>query len=62
MLWHHNLHAAHIWLQHLRNLYGAVCLKVILQEGNQHTRRSHNGVIQSMGKIFVFVLILYTNL
>ena len=42
----HDLQAAHIRLQHFGDGHGAVGLQMVLQEGDQHTRRCHAGVIQ----------------
>ena len=38
-------HPAHIWLEHFRDLYASVSLKVILQEGDQHPWRSDYGIV-----------------
>ena len=62
LLGNQNLGATHIRLEHLRDGDGAVCLEVVLEERDQHTRRSNNGVIQSMREVQLTVLTAYTNL
>ena len=54
----HNFQAAHVGLQHLGDGHGAIGLQMILQEGDQHTRRSHAGVVQGVGQIGLAVLAL----
>ena len=47
----HDLQAAHIRLQHFGDGHGAVGLQMVLQEGDQHTRRCHAGVVQGVGPV-----------
>ena len=54
----HNFQAAHVGLQHLGDGHGAIGLQMVLQEGDQHTRRSHAGVVQGVGQIGLAVLAL----
>ena len=55
---HHDLEAAHVGLQDLGDGDAAVGLQMVLQEGDQHTRRSHAGVVQGVGQIGLAVLAL----
>ena len=48
---HHDLEAAHVGLQDLGDGDAAVGLQMILEECDEHTRRSHAGVVQSGGQI-----------
>ena len=54
----HNLQAAHIRLQHFGDGHAAVSLQMVLQEGDQHTRRCHAGVVQGVGQVGFAVLAL----
>lgn len=38
--------SAHVHTKNFRNAYGSVCIQVVLQECDQHTRRSNYGVVQ----------------
>lgn len=51
--------AAHIRPQGLGDQHGAIGLKVVLQEGDQHPGRGHTGVVQGMAQLHpaVFVLV-----
>ena len=49
---------AHVGAQNFGDGHGAVGLQVILQEGDQHTRRGHAGVVQRVGQLGLAVLIL----
>ena len=53
-----NLGAAHVGPQDLGNLHGAVRLKVVFQEGDQHTGRCHAGVVQRVAELHLAVFIL----
>ena len=57
----HDLQAAHIRLQHFGDGHGAVGLQMVLQEGDQHTRRCHAGVVQGVGQIGLAVLALHAD-
>ena len=52
----HDLQPAHVRLQHFGNGHAAVGLQMVLQEGDQHTRRCHAGVVQGVGQIGLAVL------
>ena len=52
--------SAHVWLQCFRNIYASVCIQVVLQECDQHSRRSNYGVVQRMSEIFT-VFTVYTD-
>ena len=54
----HDLKAAHVGLQHLGDGDAAVGLQMVLEECDEHTRRSHAGVVQGMGQIGLAVLAL----
>ena len=54
----HDFQAAHVGLQDLGDGDRAVGLQVVLQEGDQHTRRCHAGIVQSVGQIGLAVLTL----
>ena len=54
----HDLQPAHVRLQHFGNGHAAVGLQMILQEGDQHTRRCHAGVVQGVGQIGLAILAL----
>ena len=54
----HDLQAAHIRLQHFGDGHAAVSLQMVLQEGDQHTRRCHAGVVQGVGQVGLAVLAL----
>ena len=43
--------SAHIGLQGFRDGHAAVGAKIVLQEGNQHARRSDHGIIQGVGEV-----------
>src|SRR5699024_7977930 len=62
LLGNQNLGTTHIRLEHLRDGDGAVCLEMVLEECDQHTRRSNNGVVQGMSQVQLTVLTTYTNL
>ena len=55
MVGHHDLQAAHVGLQHLGDGHAAVGLEVVLQEGDQHTRRRDAGVVQGVGQVALAV-------
>ena len=50
-----DLLAAHVRLQRLRNLDGAVSLQVVLEKCYQHTRRGDNGVVQCMSEVIALL-------
>ncbi len=52
---------AHVLPQHLGDIHRAICLQVILQEGNQHTRGCGNGIIECIGEVFLPLCILHAN-
>ena len=54
----HDLEAAHVGLQHLGDGDAAVGLQMVLEECDEHTRRSHAGVVQGVGQIGLAVLAL----
>ena len=54
----HDLQPAHVRLQHFGDGHTAVGLQMVLQEGDQHTRRCHTGVVQGVGQISLAVLAL----
>ena len=54
----HDLKAAHVGLQDFRDGDGTVSLQVVLEEGDQHTRRCHAGVVQGVGQVGLAVLAL----
>ena len=54
--------AAHVHPQRFRNGDRSVLAQVVLQEGNQHTGRSHAGVVQGMGQVLAAVSALYADL
>ena len=54
----HDFQAAHVRLQHFGNGHAAVGLQMVLQEGDQHTRRCHAGVVQGVCQIGLAVLAL----
>ena len=58
MLRHQLVLAAHVGAQDLGDGDGAVSLQVVLQEGDQHTRRGHAGVVQRVGQLGLAILIL----
>ena len=47
--------------KNFRNAYGSVCIQVVLQECDQHTRRSNYGVVQGMCQVFLSVLAVDTD-
>ena len=49
--------AAHIGLENLGNEHGAVRLKVVLEEGDEHSRRGDNGVVEGVGEIFAVLAV-----
>lgn len=53
--------AAHVGTKHLGDSHASVRLKMILKEGNEHTRRSDNGIVQRVRKIYLAVRALYTH-
>ena len=55
---HHDLEAAHVGLQDLGDGDAAVGLQMVLEECDEHTRRSHAGVVQSVGQIGLAILAL----
>ena len=55
---HHDLEAAHVGLQDLGDGDTAVGLQMVLEECDEHTRRSHAGVVQSVGQIGLAILAL----
>ena len=57
-----NFLAAHVRTKLLRNTYASICLEVILKESDQHTRRSNNCIVESMGKILFAVLTVHADL
>ena len=58
---HQALCAAHIRLQGLGHQYAAVCLQVVLQEGDEHSGGRHHRVVQGVGQV-VAVLALNADL
>ena len=54
----HDLQPAHVRLQHFGDGHAAVGLQVVLQEGDQHTRGCHAGVVQGVSQIGLAVLAL----
>ena len=52
--------STHIWLQCFRDIYTSVCIQVIFQEGNQHSRRRNYSIIQSMCEILT-IFTIYTD-
>ena len=42
----HDLQPAHVRLQHFGDGHAAIGLQMVLQEGDQHTRGCHAGVVQ----------------
>ena len=55
---HHDLEAAHVGLQDLGDGDTAIGLQMVLEECDEHTRRSHAGVVQSVGQIGLAILAL----
>ena len=55
------LFSAHVHTKNFRNAYGSVCIQVVLQECDQHTRRSNYGVVQGMCQVFLSVLAVDTD-
>ena len=55
---HHDLEAAHVGLQDLGDGDTAIGLQMVLEECDEHTRRSHAGVVQSVGQIGLTILAL----
>ena len=53
---HHDLEAAHVGLQDLGDGDAAVGLQMVLEECDEHTRRSHAGVVQGVGQIGLTIL------
>ena len=51
--------AAHVGTQHLGDGDGAIGLQVVFQEGNEHTGRSHTGVVEGVGQIALAIGALY---
>lgn len=58
---HHDLEAAHVGLQDLGDGDTAIGLQMVLEECDEHTRRSHAGVVQSVGQIGLAILALDTD-
>lgn len=44
--------AAHIRSEHLGNIYAAVCIEIVFKQGDKHSRRSDNRVVERVGKVF----------
>ena len=55
-----NLFATHIRTEGNGDADATVCLEVVFQEGNQHTRRCHHRVVEGVGKVLA-ALTIYTN-
>lgn len=49
------LFAAHIRSEDLGNIHAAVCVEVIFKQGDEHSRRSDNGVVERVGIILAAV-------
>ena len=54
--------AAHVRLKCFGDGYGAIGLKVVLQEGNEHTGRGNAGVVQGVCQSGFAVLVLVADL
>ena len=50
-------HAAHIGLKSFRNENRSVCLQVVFEERDKHSRRSDNSVVEGVCKILVSVFV-----
>ncbi len=50
--------AAHVGLEDLGDQHAAVGLKIVLEEGDEHTRGGDDGVVQRVGQLGLTVLIL----
>ncbi len=57
-----NFLAAHIRTKNFGNPDGAVSLQVVFQERDQHSGRCDNGIVQSMCKVLLAILAVYTDL
>ena len=51
---------AHVWTKYFRNADRTVCLKIVLEKCDQHSRRSYYCVVQCVCEIFVSVTSFYT--
>ena len=54
--------SAHVHAEGFGDADGAVGLEIVLKEGDQHTGRSHHGVVQGVGEILLTVVALHANL
>ena len=52
---------AHVWTKYFRNADRTVCLKIVLEKCDQHSRRSYYCVVQCVCEIFVSVTSFYTD-